>query len=179
MKTKCWMGGVILLVLLGPAWGQTPRGQFQRGFWRVELPKGIYMVALNNVSSIAMHEYIVDKSARVTELTISTIGTSEGRFYFVEPYVPNPSGPGASSAQELLDKAQQRAKEAADRIGVGDALSSEVIKNYPATTHAHTVEYRLESKEQVKKLFESVEAAVRKNADTTLNPNSDGTSGTK
>jgi len=43
-----------------------------------------------------------------------------------------------------------------------------VVKNYPTTTHAHTVEYRLESVDQIKKVEKSLEDAWRLNKETLL-----------
>ena len=43
-----------------------------------------------------------------------------------------------------------------DRTGQGDVWKK-VVKNYPATTHARTVEYRLTSREQLNKIFAGAE----------------------
>ena len=40
-------------------------------FWKATLPGGEYMVALNSISSIAKHTYIVDGAARVFEVTVA------------------------------------------------------------------------------------------------------------
>jgi len=132
--------------------------------WRCELPGGIYSVALRSIVSVSSHEYVVDAAARVTEVNIDTNGSMTARFYFMEPNtLTSPLGLG----QSTLDKVQELAKEAADRTGQSD-LWRKVVKNYPTTTHAHTIEYRLDSKEQLKKLFESAETAFRLNRNTTL-----------
>src|SRR5215210_5374856 len=132
--------------------------------WRCELPGGIYSVALRSIVSVSSHEYVVDAAARVTEVNIDTNGSMTARFYFMEPNtLTSPLGVG----QSTLDKVQELAKEAADRTGQSD-LWRKVVKNYPTTTHAHTIEYRLDSKEQLKKLFESAETAFRLNRKPTL-----------
>ena len=41
----------------------------QAGFWRCELPGGIYTVNLATVSSVSTHEYVVSGAARVTAST--------------------------------------------------------------------------------------------------------------
>ena len=38
-----------------------------------------------------------------------------------------------------------------------------VVKNYPVTTHARTIEYRVVDKETLTKLYESAESALRLN----------------
>lgn len=145
-------------------------------FWRCELPGGVFMVSLSTLCSVSTHEYIVDGTARVTELTVGTFGAVVGRFYYLEPMIPqSPVGIG----QTLLDKAQQQARDAATRTGM-EAVWQKVIKNYPATTHAHTVEYRLETLDQLKRVQKSLEDAWRANQDTQFKISSDdaSTSGT-
>lgn len=133
-------------------------------FWRCELPGGIYLVNMATISSVSMHEYIVDGAAVVTEATISTTGAVVARFYYLEMLTPrSPVGVG----QSVIDKAQEKAQELADRTGQGDTMRR-VVKNYPTTTHAHTVEYRVETKEQVRKIYNSLEVAWRANSETSL-----------
>jgi hypothetical protein len=66
--------------------------------------------------------------------------------------------------QSIIDKVQEKTEDAADRTGV-EQVWKKVVKNYPTTTHAHTVEYRLDSLEQVSKLEKSLEDAWRYNKD--------------
>ncbi len=130
--------------------------------WRCQLPGGTYEVALRSIIAVTTHEYLIDGGARVTELNIDTAGTLLARFYYIEPNTPqNPvTSLGAASA----DKMQQLMTTAAATTGL-DAWQK-VIKSYPTTTHAHTVEYRLSSKDQVNALFTSVETAFRLNKNT-------------
>jgi hypothetical protein len=133
-------------------------------FWRCELPGGSYMVNLAMVASVSSHEYVVDGISRVTELTIGTSGSVVARFYYIELMVPkSPVGFG----QSLIDKAQEKLEDASDRTGV-EPVWKKVVKNYPTTTHAHTVEYRLDSIDQLGKLQKSIEEAWRNNRDGTL-----------
>lgn len=133
-------------------------------FWRCELQGGVYLVNLGTISSVSIHEYIVDGAAVVTEATISTTGAVVARFYYLEMLTPrSPVGVG----QSVIDKAQEKAQELADRTGQGEVLRR-VVKNYPTTTHAHTVEYRVDTKEQVKKIYNSLEVAWRANSETSL-----------
>ena len=64
--------------------------------------------------------------------------------------------------EALRARAQEMRREAYAHL---DAWQK-VIKSYPTTTHAHTVEYRLSSKDQVNALFTSVETAFRTNKNT-------------
>jgi hypothetical protein len=133
-------------------------------FWKCELPGGSYTVNLSTISSVSSHEYVVDGAARVTEVTINTTGPVVARFYYLEPMIPKaPLGIG----QSVIDTAQSRANEVTDRTGV-EPVWKKVVKNYPTTTHARTVEYRLDSLEKLETLRKSLEAAWRTNAETSI-----------
>ncbi len=122
--------------------------------WRCQLPGGTYDVALRSIMAVSQHEYLLEGGARITEVNVDTAGTLLARFYFIEPAVPNvPVG------TEAVQKAQQLLTEAADRTGQ-DAWKK-VVKSYPTTTHARTVEYRLVSKDQLQQLFASADTAFR------------------
>ena len=124
--------------------------------FRAQLPGGIYEVAVRSIVSVSTHEYLVDGAVRVIEMNIDTNGSILARFYFLEPATPSPpSGMGAA----VVDKAQQFLAQAADKTGQ-DAWKK-VVKNYPTTTHARTVEYRLQSRDDVNKLFEAADDAFR------------------
>ena len=139
----------------------------QAAFWRCELPGGVYAVSLPTVSSVSTHEYVVDGAARVTELTVGTTGAVVARFYYLQPLVPkSPIGLG----QSVIDKVQERAQDVAGRLesaGV-EPFWKKVVKNYPTTTHAHTVEYRLDNLDDVEKLRKSLETAWRNNSETAI-----------
>jgi len=133
-------------------------------FWRCELPGGVFMVSLPTVSLVSVHEYVVDGAARVTELTVGTNTAVVARFYYIEPLVPkSPVGIG----QSLVNKAQEKAQDASSRTGM-EAVWQKVVKNYPATTHAHTVEFRLENLEQLERIQKSLETAWRNNTETQI-----------
>ncbi|MEI6561215.1 MAG: hypothetical protein WCO68_03920 [Verrucomicrobiota bacterium] len=150
-----WLSALVVAVLGLPA---------QAAFWRCELPGGIYVVSLPTVSSVSTHEYVVDGAVRVTELTIATNSAVVARFYYLEPMVPkSPVGFG----QSLIDKAQEKIQEGATRTQM-EEVWKKVVKNYPTTTHAHTVEYRLDSVDQIKKVERSLEDAWRNNKETQL-----------
>ena len=130
--------------------------------WRCQLPGGSYEVALRSIIAVSTHEYLIDGGARVTELNIDTAGSLLARFYYIEPNAP--ANPVTALGAASIDKAQQLMATAASSTGL-DAWQK-VIKSYPTTTHAHTVEYRLSSKDQVNALFQSVETAFRTSKNT-------------
>ena len=149
---------------LSPSASPTPDAPAK--MWRCELPGGTYEVAIRSIISVSTHEYVVDGVARVTELNVDTQGNMAARFYYLEPLTPkSPLGVG----QSALDKASDLAKEIAARTGQ-DETWKRVVKNYPTTTHSHTVEYRLESEEQLKQVFSSVQNAFETGRGTSFKP---------
>ena len=125
--------------------------------------------------SVSSHEYLVDGLARVTEVNIDTNGNALARFYYIEPTAPNsPIGLG----QATIDKAQQMLQEGAARTG--QDVWQKVVKNYPTTTHAHTIEYRVTDKATLSALYTSAEGALRLNQNTIFDgttSSSDGSDG--
>tara|TARA_Y100000766_G_scaffold74741_1_gene63225 strand:+ start:49 stop:576 length:528 start_codon:yes stop_codon:yes gene_type:complete len=129
--------------------------QIPSRFWKASLPGGEYMVALNSISSIAKHTYIVDGAARVYEVTVADKSSAIARFYFIEPVTE--SSP-INAGQVVLDRLKSVSKEATERVGAGDVWD-QVIKNYPNSTHAKTMEYRLTVKSNIDLIYSSVARA--------------------
>jgi hypothetical protein len=155
---KILLSGVLSLLLAAGAHAGI-------SYWKCELPGGVYMVNLADVASVSTHEYVVDGVARVTEFTVGTTGAVVARFYYLEPMTPK-SGVG-SLVQSVVDRAQERVEDAADRADV-EQVWKKVVKNYPTTTHAHTVEFRLSSASQASQLEKSIEAALQSNQSATI-----------
>jgi len=127
-------------------------------FWKASLPGGDYMVALSSISSIARHTYIVDGAARVFEVTIADRSSAIARFYFIEAVTDtSPLNVG----QVVLDRVKGSAQEATRRAGASDVWS-QVVKNYPHTTHAKTMEFRFTVKANIESLYNSVSRAWEK-----------------
>lgn len=129
--------------------------------WECKLPTGAFAVDIRTISSVSMHEYLVDGGLKVTEVTVSPLGSAIARFYYAEPVTP--SAPGGIG-QSVLDQMQQKIREGAERVtgATGnEALLYQVIKKYPEATHAHTIEFRLKSREQADKIYESAYNAWR------------------
>lgn len=157
---------LLLLALATALQAQTPAPPAQppsatatasaQPLFRCTLPGGTYAVAVSAIVAVASHEYLVDGLARVTEVNIDTTGALVVRFYYLEPNTPNtPGGLGAAT----VEKAQQLFKEAADRTG--QDVWKKVVKNYPTTTHARTIEYRVTEREHLTKIYSAAEEAFR------------------
>jgi len=156
--------------LAAEVWGQTPTptpdgAPTNRGVWRAELPGGTFVVALSQITSVSSHEYVVDNTARVTEVTVGMGGSLIGRFYFLEPNVPSaPDGIGQSAITFI----QEKVTEGVERTGTD--VWKKVVKSYPTSTHAHTVEYRIDSKETLQKLYQNLETAWLRGRGDTFKP---------
>ena len=141
--------------------------------WKCTLPGGTFEVALRSVTAISSHQYVIEGGIQVTEVVIETNSSStENRFYYMEPL-------GASSgvAGDAVTALQEKAQAASDHLSAvtggpsaSDLLNTTVVKSYPTTTHAHTVEYRLASAGQLADLFSSIESAWASNTNTSFAP---------
>jgi len=139
-----------------PQNGETAAGDAAgpRRFWQATLPGGHYMVALDRISSISRHKYILDGAMVIDEVTVDAMGQSLARFYVVSPITA--AAPGNTAAaivergRELLDATAQRS---------GADLQNMVVKKYPETSHARTVEYRILTEAQLASLYASIRGA--------------------
>jgi hypothetical protein len=149
-----------------PTESPSPTPTSRLPIWRCELPGGTYEVALRAIVSVSMHEYVVDGVARVNELNIDTQGNMAARFYYLEPTAAkSPLGVG----QSAIDRISDLAKEAGQRVGA-EEIWQRVVKSYPTTTHAHTIEYRVESEDQLKQIFTSAQGAFESGKSATFTP---------
>ena len=126
----------------------------RRGFWEANLTGGNYVVALSRITSVSRHRYVLDGAIIVDEVTIDTEGQSLARFYFLSPATT--AGPVSSTAA-LAERAVEIANNAAKEKG--STLQDMVVKKYPDTTHARTVEYRVNSEAQLAALYQSAKTA--------------------
>ena len=123
-------------------------------FWDCTLPGGSYTVALNKISVVSLHEFSLP-GGRVTEMNIVTDGAGLARFYYLEPALP---GSGTAAAEIAKTRLTELANAAADRTG-SDKTWQKVQKDYPLATHAHTIEYRLQTKADLIALHDSAKKA--------------------
>lgn len=126
-------------------------------FWKAELPGGNFLVAHAAIQAVATQQYILDGAARVVEVNVITTGPFQPRFYFVEPLPASALAPAVPGAATAIARAEATAQTLAARVVPGDPPWARVAKSYPTTTHAGTIEFRLETREQLDQLFESAE----------------------
>jgi hypothetical protein len=130
----------------------------RRRFWEAAVPGGHFQVALDKVVSLSMHEYVLDGSVIVTEVTIDTIGQALPRFYYLEPLSNRTSGTGTGAAVAgIVD----RGRELIERAGevTGTDIHNMVHKKYGISTHTKTLEYRLATMEELTALYNSIRKA--------------------
>ena len=125
-----------------------------RRFWQASFPAGQYIVALDRISSISQHKYLLDGNLIITEVTIDTVGDSLLRVYHIEPAAADSQ---VGAAQRLVERGNELLERAGQRTGTN--LHEMVQKQYPTTTHSKTVEYRVRNLGTLGALFRSVENA--------------------
>lgn len=121
-----------------------------RRFWQASLPGGSYIVALDRITSISKHTYVIGGSLRVTEVVIDTSGNALARFYYIIPV-------SEDSNSNIGSGITTRTKELIDKVGERTGVNGNTIveKQYPTTTHAKTVEFRISDEGNLDKLYNS------------------------
>ncbi len=123
-------------------------------FWQATLNGGHYMVALDRISSVSRHKYLLDGAVIVDEVTVDALGQALARFYHISPVTD--AAPGNAVA-DLAKRGREIVEKAADRAG--NDVQNMVIKKYPETSHARTIEYRILSAADLSALHASVRSA--------------------
>lgn len=167
--TRSILALILILSLFQLAFTQTT---FKRVFWEAKLGEDSYLVAIDAITSVSLQTYIVDGVMEVTETAIDTRGNALTRFYFIEKKSASELAPGVSEKAAPAIEMAKKAKETLENLaGTENPLETQkVLKNYPTTTHAKTIEYRLKSKAAVKQLYENVSKAFKENLQTSYDP---------
>ncbi|MEY3896305.1 MAG: hypothetical protein RLZZ214_1825 [Verrucomicrobiota bacterium] len=123
-------------------------------FWQATLGGGHFMVALDRIASVSRHKYVLDGALIIDEVTVDTVGQALTRFYFISPITDETPGNTVSDVakrgRELVEKAAQR---------TGADVQNMVMKKYPDTSHAKSIEYRILSEAELSSLYASVRSA--------------------
>lgn len=136
-----------------------PEEFLQDGVWTGSLKGGRYIVKCRDIIALSKHEYVADAAARVVEVNLTLSSNTAVRFYYLEPVRLEGTGTVAAG-QQAIDKARQMMQDAAARISP-TLTEPKVVKTYPVSTHAHTVEYVLKEETRLNSLFNSLEHAFR------------------
>ena len=131
-------------------------------FWQASVGGGHYMVALDRISAISRHKYLLDGAIVVDEVTVDALGQALARFYFLSPVSESLTGNATGNAASRI---VERGRELVDKAAAtaGTTVQNMVVKKFPETTHAHTIEYRLLSAEELTGLYNSVRTAWETN----------------
>ncbi len=126
-------------------------------FWQAGVGGGHYMVALDRISAISRHKYLLDGGIMVDEVTVDALGQALVRFYFIAPLTDVLK----SETGEVISKIVERGREAVERAAdiVGTDAHNMVIKKFPETTHAREIEFRVETAEELGAIYDSVRTA--------------------
>lgn len=144
----------------GPTQTQpVPEEMLQDGVWTGSLKGGRYIVKCGQIIALSKHEYVADAAARVVEVNLTLSSNTAVRFYYLEPVRMEGNGVVAAG-QQAIDKARQMVQDAASRISP-TLTEPKVVKSYPVSTHAHTVEYVIKEEARLNSLFDSLERAFR------------------
>ena len=125
-----------------------------RRFWQAKLPGGNYMAALDRISSVSMHQYVLNTQLLVNEVVIDTNGRALARFYHVAHVAEGGASATASTVRE-------RGRQVLDRAGQQAGIDFHNLpqKDYPATSHAGMIEFRILNLADLKALYTSVQTA--------------------
>lgn len=127
-------------------------------FWEASVGGGQYMVALDRISAISRHKYVLDGAVIVDEVTVDALGQALVRFYYLSPISDAMSGGEvAQAAAKIAERGRDLVDQAAGRAGT--SVQNMVVKKFPETTHARSIEYRVMSEQELSALYKSVRTA--------------------
>lgn len=127
-------------------------------FWQANVSGGEYMVALDRISAISRHQYVLDGAVLVDEVTVDALGQALVRFYFLSPITDAMGGNATGRAiSRVVDRGREVAEAAAGKAGIN--IENMVVKKFPETTHAKEIEYRVLSEQELSGLYKSVRTA--------------------
>jgi len=123
-------------------------------FWQASLPGGQYMVAIDRIASISMHEYLLDGQMIVNEVVVDTNGRGLARFYHVKIAAENST---SGTARRVVEKGHELIDRAGEKAGTD--IHEMVQKNYPTTSHAGMIEFRLMDLRDLDAIYKSLKNA--------------------
>lgn len=161
----------LLILAVIPAAAQTAPGQNPTGQGGQQqqgdeptrdgrLKGGNYIVRCNSIIALSKHEYVADAVARVVEVNLTLSSSQIVRFYFLEPAKMETNSNLVNAGTQAVERAKGLFEQAAGRVST-TLTEPRVVKSYPASTHAHTVEFVLKDEARLNSLFQSLERGFR------------------
>lgn len=127
-------------------------------FWQASVSGGSYMVALDRISAISRHQYVLDGAVIVDEVTVDALGQALVRFYFLSPISDSMTGNATGNAiSRVANRGREVVEGAVEKTGTD--VHNMVVKKFPETTHARQIEYRVFSAEELSGIYKSVRTA--------------------
>lgn len=130
------------------------------GLWDGQFKGGNYIVRCNAIIALSKHEYVSDGVARVVEVNLTLNSAQVVRFYFLEPVKVETSSGVANAGTQALERAKDLVEQSAGRVAP-TILDPKVVKNYPTSTHAHTVEFVIKDEARLNAMYQSLQRAFR------------------
>lgn len=130
------------------------------GLWDGRFKGGNYIVRCNSIIALSKHEYVSDGVARVVEVNLTMSSSQVVRFYFLEPVKVESGSSMVNAGTQALERAKGMVEEAAGRVSP-TLTDPKVVKNYPTSTHAHTVEFVVKEEGRLNSMFQSLERGFR------------------
>jgi hypothetical protein len=128
------------------------------GYLVVTMPGGEYLIDRRDVISLSAQNYQIQGGMRVWEVTVSERSSHSARFYYTRPLKTAKVHAGDPPDEGEGGKLDKYKDEGASPVPDNPAeresqLTVPVRKEYPATTHAHTIEFRVESLEKLEEIY--------------------------
>jgi hypothetical protein len=121
-------------------------------FWVCNIRGSELMIAVDRISAISKTQYVLDGGLIIDEVVIETTGGQAlNRIYSIRPVT---DAMAQNSASKIIDRVRDVTAERGSRMGTN--LHEMVEKNYPTTSHARTVEFRVVAPEDLDVLYASV-----------------------
>lgn len=151
----------LLVITSLPLFAQDYASPIPLPIWEAPIPEvqGKFTVSLNSICSIAVENYDLQyekKTYPVTECSIETVGGKTARFYFIdedreqkEEEKDSPLKPVKEAANFFLPESEDEKNDDKFRV----------VKQYPQSSTASSVEYRLRSKTEVIELYRNLREA--------------------
>ncbi len=120
------------------------------GLWTAKIvgdPTGSICVPIRSINSVTIHHYLLNGQVPIAELTVDTSGNNSIRIYTVFSPTADIGG--------LVGIASGAAEEVKSVSGMPS-----VGKEYPNTTHAHSIEYCVSNENQLNSAYTSLKQCL-------------------
>jgi len=129
------------------------------GYLVVTTPAGEYLIDRRDVMSLSSHNYEINGGMRVWEVTVSERSTNTVRFYYTKKIETKAELAGDASEEGEGGKLDKLRRDSSSTqplppLQVKESkLRLPVRKEYPATTHSHTIEFRMNKLQDLEEIY--------------------------